>query len=50
MPQTTKTVLLFIMTIVAYVTIGKAPGIAPVRNRDIEASIARSIAAEGRDT
>jgi hypothetical protein len=49
MPENTKTIFLFVVTAIAYITIGKAPGIIPVRNRDLEAWIATSITVEGRD-
>jgi hypothetical protein len=49
MPGKAKTILLFIITAIAYVTIGKAPGIIPGRNRDLETSIAMNIVVEGRD-
>ncbi len=49
MPGKAKTILLFVITAIAYITIGKAPGIIPGRNRDLETSIATSIIIEGRD-
>ncbi len=48
MPENTKTIFLFVITAIAYITFGKAPGIAPVRNRDLDAVIAASITIEDR--
>jgi hypothetical protein len=49
MPASIKTTLLFLVTAIAYLTIGKAPGMIPVRNRDLEMTIASNITVEDRD-
>ena len=49
MPSSIKTTILFSITLVAYITLGKAPGSMPVRNRDLETSIAARVLIEDRD-
>ncbi len=49
MTSTTRTRLLLIFTAIAFITHGRAPGMIPFRNPNLETSIATSISIENRD-